>query len=392
MKKVIASIAAVLVLMQGSPSRALDARSNQVKIESQVVEVITEDLLYNTVKGRDSMADIAMLIKKLPDRSTVVEASIVSYGRGADFRRIETQRPILMADLDRIQPLDIEKIYVQKSSVAAPIAPLLFGIIGSQYEGPGARAASTPGQVCPVTGQQTSDGGHSGGRGDIARSIDKAGMAAGMGLLTSQAKGDLEGIKIRWVLDPSVRFDSGLKLNFDAYNENSKKTEPLSLSFSYDPNAVSKIAASVKYLPLSFTASVESGPVVTEQQFTISQHNLSQFSIAIENILRGKGEDADVWVPRNSQLEYAGIDYWDDYESRTDDATRIIPDKLTKILIDPEQSESYIKGAVTGEKAIFITDYPVTKALFKTQAFNKRTNELLIITTPVIIRPTEASE
>ncbi len=410
-----------LVLVWASPSWALDTRTNQVLVEPKIVEVVSEELLYNTVSGRDSSADIAMLIKSLPDRSTVVEASVVGYGRGADFRRIDIQRPQLIADGDRIQPIDIEKIYVQKSSVASPIAPILFGIIGSQYEGPGSRAASTPGQVCPVTGQQLSDGSHGGGRGDIARSIDKAGMAAGMGLLTSQAKGELEGYKIRWELPATVGFDN-FKLNFDTFNKNTKKTEPLSLAIAYDPDAIAKKVQTVKYLPIRFNASVESGPVVTEQQFTVSPYRLRQFKISIENILRGQGEDANVWVPKSSQIEYAASDYWDDFEHEWDDFdedgychecghyepeadeynydkdgkylgdTRIIPDRLTKILIDPEQSESYIKGAVTGEKAIFITDYPVTKALFKTQAFNKRTNELLIITTPVIIRPTEASE
>ncbi len=182
---------------------------------------ILPQLTHFTQQNRSMNMDYAFVFTPLPDNTTKIEASTIAYGKGADFRAWEIQyrSPYLLGpNKDRILPIDTQKIYIPKSSVAAPIAPYLFAAIGSQYEGPGKTAADNPGQVCPVTGESL--GGEGGGseRGPIASGIDRAGMAAGLGLLTSQAKGDITGIKTTFIIptDMSTLFGGTAKSNSSA--------------------------------------------------------------------------------------------------------------------------------------------------------------------------------
>ena len=97
------------------------------------------------------------------------------------------------------------------------VALILFAALGSQYVGYAARAEATPGQVCPVTGQieYSSDEKNTG----VHEVIDRTGMAAGLGLLSGQAKGELEGQKSTFIL----KDHPGLGLEFRTEVRNKDK-------------------------------------------------------------------------------------------------------------------------------------------------------------------------
>jgi len=439
------ALSLTLAVLSCAPSAVADVATRQVLIDTKLVEVsktVSEQVIYEIGTGRDVKAEIAVLVKIAPDQSAAVEASIVSYGQGADFRRIQTQRPFIVAPTIsdngtvnmRIEPADIEKIYINKASIASKAAPLLFAAIGSQYEGAGAKAADNPGQTCPVTGQST--GGDGGSKGGFSQAIDKAGMAAGLGLLSSQAKGQLEGVKARWTLSAPIGYKFDLK--FDTFNVNNKKTETLTVPITLNPSVVSEAQPpankNVGPIPaIRVSQSVESGQVKTELNIAITPYSGRKMRLIVSNTIRGIGADSDKWVPQNSQLEYAGADWWGDfYDHKWDDFDEegycyecdhyepeadirnydddgyyhdpdeerplraiieqvryVAPDPLIRITVDPSQSAPALNGSVQGEKLTFITDYPVTRALFKTQALNKETRQLLTIVTPVLIQPAD---
>ncbi len=162
---------------------------------------------------------------------TQIQISIILHGRGASFRRWVPQRFVLSipGTNTRLTPTESIKIYIQKQSAITPIAPYLFGAMGAMYEGPGAQAANNPGTACPVTGEAQGGGAN---RGDTAQAIDRAGMAAGLGLLTSTAKGELEGQKSTFFLE-AMPSDGKLLLQFEALNKDKHTTETLSIPFTF---------------------------------------------------------------------------------------------------------------------------------------------------------------
>lgn len=126
-----------------------------------------------------------------------IDVSALPTGKGADFRKWEVEKTRLDVDGEKLRPTSEENFYVTKESFFRKPAALVFAAIGSQYE----RYADTVkpgGETCHVTGEETKP---STERAGVARAIDRAGMAAGMGLLTSQARGDITGKKSTFHLD-----------------------------------------------------------------------------------------------------------------------------------------------------------------------------------------------
>jgi hypothetical protein len=212
-------------MLGASTAYALDSAPKQIQIESKIVEVSKaaskELTLYLPAENRDAKAEFAFVLTPLPENKTKIEVSSLVFGGGADFRRWVPQNPQLLINNAALKllPVDTGKIYVTKPSAAVPAATFLFAAIGSQYEAAGEKAAGTPGQVCPVTGKPLSEGSGS-GRSDTARALDKTGMAVGMGLLTSQAKGQLDGLKSVFISDLPVL---NLQLKTEAVNADKKK-------------------------------------------------------------------------------------------------------------------------------------------------------------------------
>ncbi|MFH1665669.1 MAG: hypothetical protein ABIA77_05945 [Candidatus Omnitrophota bacterium] len=147
-----------------------------------------ENLEYRTVTEDGVACDVGVLYKNVPGGQEVTIAAM-AVGEGADFRKWEITDIKLKSGNNLIRAAVSDKFYGAKESVFRRPAAVAFAAIGSQYERYSSSCSS--GGVCPVTGEPA--GGETGGQGKIARGIDKAGMAAGLGLLTAQAKGEITG-------------------------------------------------------------------------------------------------------------------------------------------------------------------------------------------------------
>lgn len=152
---------------------------------------------YSVVKAKRASCSIGILYRRTPN-GVVVEIAVLATGKGTDFRKWGILDTKLNIDGQVVKPVETEKFYSKKESIFRAPATVVFAAIGTQYE----RYASscTQGEVCPVTGQAATQQ-VSQKTGPVAGAIDKAGMAAGMGLLTSQAKGEITGMKSTFMLN-----------------------------------------------------------------------------------------------------------------------------------------------------------------------------------------------
>lgn len=107
----------------------------------------------------------------------IIEVAILSTGKSVDFRHWEPQDITLVVDGEKIKPCGKDKFYIPKESALKDVATATFVALGS-------RDASC----------------HDDKRSKTAKAIDRAGMAAGLGLLTSQSKGEITGLKARFKL------------------------------------------------------------------------------------------------------------------------------------------------------------------------------------------------
>ena len=123
-----------------------------------------------------------------------VDTTSLATGKGPDFRKWQVTDTTMLVDGEKIKPVKTDKFYVPKESAMRNVAVAVFVGLGSQY-GDCAKEAES-GEVCPITGKPKGEG-----KGEMGRAIDKAGMTAGLGLLASQAKGEITGQKCTFNLD-----------------------------------------------------------------------------------------------------------------------------------------------------------------------------------------------
>ena len=190
MKKTAAALGSVVSFLISSALLASTTAPPQVQIESKIV--------YVTKTERDFGVDFGFVITPLPDGTTRLEVSALARGKGANFRNWVPESPVLiLPDKQTLTPVESAPMYVAKKSIVSSVAPILFAAIGTQYEPYAERAASSPGTPCSTGGSHENDNDP---RSDGAVIIDKAGMTAGLGLLTAQAKGELEGQRSTFIV------------------------------------------------------------------------------------------------------------------------------------------------------------------------------------------------
>ena len=124
----------------------------------------------------------------------ILEVSILSRGNGEGGRDWIPEKPVLQVGNQTIKPARQERYYVSRESIGQKAAGPIFAAIGALYKDVGEQAANSEGQVCPVTGQKL-EGGSGEEKSKLAQGIDRAGMAAGLGLIASQAKGQITGTR-----------------------------------------------------------------------------------------------------------------------------------------------------------------------------------------------------
>ncbi len=158
------------------------------KLTEEVRKVIPDQVLYDAVREGDTVSDLAFVLRRVGNR-TILETSVISKGQGAQSRRWKPENPFLVTPSGRISSTKTSSFYSRKPSAAGGVAPILFAAIGSQYERHASQAQQSQGTSCPTTGSGTAK------QGPISKTVDRVGMAAGLGLLASQAGGELTGMR-----------------------------------------------------------------------------------------------------------------------------------------------------------------------------------------------------
>lgn len=131
-----------------------------------------EESQYKKFRMENESTDAAVIYKVRPDGMDVA-VSAVTMGKGAEFRKWEVTDIRLRIGGNAVKPDSYGRFYVTKESIFRYPAAVLFGVIG---------AFSTYGQS------------------GLNAGITAAGMAIGLGLLASQAKGEITGMNASFKL------------------------------------------------------------------------------------------------------------------------------------------------------------------------------------------------
>jgi len=134
---------------------------------------------FESLEKDKTTCNIGIVYKETPE-GMEVDVSALATGKGAEFRQWDVTDIKLDINGAIIYPSDTSKFYTRKESIFRWPAAVVFAALGVMNEGPGDN------------------------RSDLALGIDKAGMAAGLGLITSQAKGELTGLKCKFILDKNM--------------------------------------------------------------------------------------------------------------------------------------------------------------------------------------------
>jgi hypothetical protein len=174
----------MVVLLGSYPAMSYQEENEEIiEVKDSQIPGAREWLQYESVKkGRVNTEVGCHYIVK--DGAIKIEVSTISTGRGADYRKWEVTDTKIIIDGNIIRPDKFNKFYVRKESLFRWPAVVVFAVFGAMYE----NYAVTP------SGERID-------RGDLAAGIDRVGMAAGLALLVSQAKGDITGLKSEFALD-----------------------------------------------------------------------------------------------------------------------------------------------------------------------------------------------
>ncbi|MGB2630571.1 MAG: hypothetical protein WBD24_06730 [Candidatus Omnitrophota bacterium] len=190
-KKAIFIMLIALVVSVLFSSSGLAQGSDKEKEE----ETAREWLQFETAGRGKYKGNVGIRYKRNDDGTVDVDVASMATGKGADFRKWEVIDTKLLIENEPVRPVSYDRIYTTKESMFRMPAAVVFTAIGAAY-GIYADKCETGG-TCPVTGQPI---GGKAARGGIATGIDTAGMAVGLGLLTSQAKGEITGQKASFKL------------------------------------------------------------------------------------------------------------------------------------------------------------------------------------------------
>lgn len=134
-----------------------------------------EEAHYRNIKMENCSCHVGVLYKKTPQNTTIA-VSAVATGKGAEFRKWNITAIRLAAGGERIWPDSEEKFFARKENFFRVPAAVLFAVVGAEA---GARISAS----------------------GLEKGITSAGMAAGLGLLTLAAKGEITGQKSIFTLD-----------------------------------------------------------------------------------------------------------------------------------------------------------------------------------------------
>lgn len=184
-------------------TQPVQPKDEVVDKEYKIEDKSRENIQYKTVKKDKMSCDVGILYREMPDGGMEVDVSILATGKGVSTKFWEIDKVKMNVDSVKIKPTETENFYTDTTytpSTNVAIATTVFAAIGSQYTRYADQAQS--GGVCPVTGEKIAAAPGKKSTGPIGEAIDRAGMAAGLGLLASQAgAGSIKGTKATFKLD-----------------------------------------------------------------------------------------------------------------------------------------------------------------------------------------------
>ncbi|GEM_PF-5356142 len=190
---------------------------------SDEVEKVTElKRSRASVKHDDAYLDFSFVLKKIKDR-TILETSIIAIGKGSRYRKWLPRGLKLNIDSAAVDPIEMHDYYisrVHKEPAAASSATSgILTALGSQYTGGAKKQSHYKSDACPPGTQQDAK--------PQGTAIGSAGMAVGLGLLTSQPREKITGKKIDKIKGLRASFDvtgyedrlDGAKIDANIVNE-----------------------------------------------------------------------------------------------------------------------------------------------------------------------------
>lgn len=157
-----------------------------------------------------------------------LETSILSSGTDVQGRNWVPENPVLRLGKERLKPCHAEPFYVTKES-STNAAAVVLSAISIDYADDAHTAETSKGTSCTAS--------HSGASNETRRRDtpqERAAKAAAIGLLASQAKGHIEGLRATFDVTGREAQLQDAKLQADVVNEVTQRKTSLSLPVRFD--------------------------------------------------------------------------------------------------------------------------------------------------------------
>jgi hypothetical protein len=164
-------------------------------------------------------------VEAKPGAPMRLETSVLSSGTDVQGRNWVPENPVLRVGKERLKPCHAEPFYATKEATTNAAAVVLSAI-STDYADDAKAAETSKGSSC-----HASEGGK-----EVKRDSpqERAAKAAAIGLLTSQAKGQIEGLRATFDVTGREEQLGNAKLQADVVNEVTQRKTSLSLPVRFD--------------------------------------------------------------------------------------------------------------------------------------------------------------
>ena len=198
----------------------------------------TAQLLYDSAKSGGVKSEVGAALRaaceedpcagKVPPKPGTpmrLETSMLSSGTDVHGRNWVPENPVLRLGKERLKPCHAEPFYVTKEATTNAAAAVLSAI-STDYEDDAHTAEAAKGASC-----HASEGGK-GAKRDSPQ--ERAAKATALGLLLSQAKGQIEGLRATFDVTGREAALKDAKLQADIVNEVTQRRERLTMPVQFN--------------------------------------------------------------------------------------------------------------------------------------------------------------
>ena len=168
-------------------------------------------------------------VEAKPGAPMRLETSLLSIGTDVQGRNWVPEKPVLRLGKERLKPCHTEPFYVTKEATTNAAAVVLSAI-SVDYADDAKAAEVSKGTSCAASQSGAS---HEARRRDTPQ--ERAAKAAAIGLLASQAKGQIEGLRATFDVTGREEQLGDAKLQVDVVNEVTQKKTSLSVPVRFEP-------------------------------------------------------------------------------------------------------------------------------------------------------------